>query len=675
MALALQYTVPFYSLNGTFYVVELWKEGGDGNTVEVQGMEEPFKIEYPTVSKFNPVCGSGCELNILSETSMQFVGLHHIDPKEWQVRLKRDGSYHWFGWLDPELYVEPYHEWTNYPIQFTGSDFSVFERLDYVQLNGEEYIEIRSHWEMILDIVERNGLPFSHINVALSTVVSGMTHTNTILHDVCVSGRNFYDEEKEPMNMYEVLESMLKPYSARIIQYDGQLWIYDIHTVADNISVEWWRYNMSSETATTEIIGNRDSIDNIKWCNDKQEYSIEPGINKQFVEVSLYTDSELKEVELIEPEDWTGEPDLDDGNLWTDIHVDNVQGNYWKLTNNYAHDNWEIPNLTVAGMSAVHKDTDGDRNAIEADNADIFFKYDRRNSGTADWANDEEVLRLTDLGYLVGNYKSGIRITFDFKPTAGNPYYIYQKIENEVFGFGFTFSIWVGNRCFYNQSSSWSTGESLNYTAKYLSNERLLNRWTNEFSFVIPLNPTVNGNVKIILHNHMTSYTIQGFNNNTYENCEYMAIRNFKAEIIEWSSKDLFSNDDIEYKGDTGVLWKEEGEKVTLTQGSNTVGNSSARGGLLLGDGAYWERFDTLSLCSRGGNSDILEKLLINSIISNFTGGTTQLTGTLNYYNLINIITDSFIPGALLMFAGGTFNVINDEIECTVLEIKPDLIM
>ena len=82
---------------------------GSLNAEEIKGMESPFLVEMPNVSKFTPTRGTGCELNLLSKTDRYFYdGLYHVDPKEILLKHTRVTEMN----LDPTFV---------YPSDYTGT--------------------------------------------------------------------------------------------------------------------------------------------------------------------------------------------------------------------------------------------------------------------------------------------------------------------------------------------------------------------------------------------------------------------------------------------------------------------------------------------------------------------------------------------------------------------------
>lgn len=260
MAYQKKYYFQFVSADDKTNIVELWQDTATTLTaIEVKTMGMPFAVEMPDLDgKFQAVRGTGCEINLLSETNMQFfTGLYHTDKKEFMVKHYIDGTINWLGYLNSEMNRESYGELTNYPVSVSGNDgFSLIDRFQFLQgveeaSPGAIYEGIKSQWDILRIILKRIGLPYEYVYFNLSTTFTGYSEVlKTIMHQTYVDCGNFYDEEGVAMTMREVLEAILKPYAAFITQVGGNIYITDINSLATGTDITWKRVPFVSGVVT-----------------------------------------------------------------------------------------------------------------------------------------------------------------------------------------------------------------------------------------------------------------------------------------------------------------------------------------------------------------------------------------------------------------------------------------
>lgn len=187
--------------------------------------EDPAVIEWGTVSKEEPVQGSGLTLRLVSESDRAFTGLYSADAGVWSVRVYRDGALYWSGTLDPELYGEPYCTAAGYEVEVTASDFGVMERRDF-DLTGRVRLG-----DVIRGAVGACGLsPDITIHETISTRMSADDSSSVSLLDrLYIEASNFYDEEGEAMSWRKAAEGVLRPLALRMTQRGGKVEIFDLN--------------------------------------------------------------------------------------------------------------------------------------------------------------------------------------------------------------------------------------------------------------------------------------------------------------------------------------------------------------------------------------------------------------------------------------------------------------
>lgn len=230
----IKYFYEFKGLDGVLNRVEILT-AKDTTTEEITAAGAGFILEYQNAEKLEPVQGSFGHINVLSKNIFQFLDLHTDDMLEYMVKIYRGEGLFWQGWLDSELYSEQLSDYPPYPVSFTCSDFNVWERLKFRDAEENKYNDIAPLLTQIKRCFDILSLTFGKIYIGCSTTSDEIIilDNETILHKTYVQSSNFYDEDNEPMTCRGVVESILRPFGLMLIQKDGNIYIYDYNTVAE----------------------------------------------------------------------------------------------------------------------------------------------------------------------------------------------------------------------------------------------------------------------------------------------------------------------------------------------------------------------------------------------------------------------------------------------------------
>ena len=287
------YYYEFRGLDNILNRVEILT-GNDVNGKEVIGTGTPFVLEYTDVKKLEPIQGAGATIGIVSHEIFEFVSLHTDDMQEYMVKMYRDGKLYWMGWLDPELYEEQLSDYPPYPVEFTAADFNILERLKYKDENDSNYTDIVSLTEHLKRCLAKLGLPFDRICIGCSTTAEGieLSENETVLDKLYVMSANFYDEDDEPMSCREVVESILRPFGMMMVQRDGNLYIYDLNTIWDGLSMKCYNYSDWAFQGSLKPEYNQGDLLDIGFMSTEGGYSFEEMVNNVTITSSIYASSE-----------------------------------------------------------------------------------------------------------------------------------------------------------------------------------------------------------------------------------------------------------------------------------------------------------------------------------------------------------------------------------------------
>ncbi|NVN97421.1 hypothetical protein HXX01_04320 [Candidatus Nomurabacteria bacterium] len=135
MSYGLKYYGDFHDRIGDKYTLQILQENYTGTTTEIIYTTDCVKIKYPSINnKFDAIRGSGIEISLISQTNFEFLNLYTTSMKDYMLLLKDNYSNNlWCGYLNSELYNEPFNYNVNYPVNITGNDgLALLERINYL---------------------------------------------------------------------------------------------------------------------------------------------------------------------------------------------------------------------------------------------------------------------------------------------------------------------------------------------------------------------------------------------------------------------------------------------------------------------------------------------------------------------------------------------------------------
>lgn len=268
----------------------------------IKAAPDAFALEYLEVKKLEPVQGSQATLKLISERNFQFLDLHTDDMQKYLIKFYRAGQLYWIGYLDSELYNENLTDYAPYAVEFSGADFNILERLKFRNESEKPYTDIASFLIQLKRCFDRLGLPFQKLYIGCSTTPEGITlsSSETALHKLYIQSANFYDEDKEPMSCREVVESILQPLGLMMVQRDASVYIYDLNTIKAGGVMKCYSFETLAyvgDTAVNVLLGD---IGEIGTMSTRASLVFEEMINNVTITSSLYGQANVVDVSVKE---------------------------------------------------------------------------------------------------------------------------------------------------------------------------------------------------------------------------------------------------------------------------------------------------------------------------------------------------------------------------------------
>lgn len=684
--------------------IELQKETAPGaGVVELNAPSEPFVIKYPQIQdKLSSVRGNGATINLYSTGDLQLAGLVHAQPKDWKVVYTKDGVETWWGFISRDTYSEPYTEFENYPVTLQATNgFALLDEIKYIDTNGENYAGITTQWQVIKNILEDHwGFmdDMTWVSVGLSTrfVGESTTSSETILHHTFVKQENYLDEDPipKPMSCRKVLESILKPYGAHIIQVGDVIYIQDVNTLAGGSTDSDYKLYLGSFTYFSDV-----SLQSLEDVYDRGIYrtggtlkSTPPG-DEFTIRYSKYKAKEITT-------DITNESKMGVYEDWTQY----LQGDdYWVKTWE-SHSEWYFPlvdPLEAAIKSYKHVEEDTPETLLKILNNDFLLGYtgtDYTLNATTSWSAP----------YFIGGDTSYLKISGEMKPNnLYNPY--DESTEHgaltgyyaEAVSLGVQFTI--GDYSYYAVGGTWELTSGLTAqemrTQVFVGGEKgesCMNQWgpmrtlagddnlyaTNpntEEDFLIRLDDGISGYLTMSLYGQLRGFYWNAVadrwaSTNDYSlNVWHMYLKDFAVNTVKLGSLDK-DEEDPEFKTTFRTGYDKHKHSTTINHGNSTFETPIDNGALLHDDGSAYDYIERWHR-GIGTSTGSIESLLMNTLVSNYSSSNLQIEVELNNttdFPHIRWEDNTYLPGSIFMYSGGTLNPTRNSEKVYLIEINPD---
>lgn len=187
-------------------------------TLEANGIE----IAYESDSIFKPLKKSGATVNIYTDAihTDLFTG-ELLSPT---VKIYRNGSLFWYGYIQPNVYSQPFVNQKEVLSLECIDTLSNLENINYTYVNGSTsfatFIDITNH---ILDLTDPNRVIKT---IFCQNSITVNNSTNVLSNLGCIE-RNFSDEIEDIKKCDEVLEEICKFLGLCMFQYCDAYYIVD----------------------------------------------------------------------------------------------------------------------------------------------------------------------------------------------------------------------------------------------------------------------------------------------------------------------------------------------------------------------------------------------------------------------------------------------------------------
>lgn len=306
-----KYRLQYYDVHSSVQsVIDIEERGYGGSAIDVTGAGTPFKLMKEAGElneKFDVIRPTLAEFAIISKSHFQFISLYTQDDKKFRVSFTH-GSSSWKGYLVSSVYREDFSPTVNYAVVVTASDgLSRLADFDFVDASGNTFEGLMSLRQIVLECLNKIGLRLNLV-IAVNKYATGMSSgTSDDPFGQAYLDADTFLKDGKPIKCNQVLEMVLKPFGAYIVQRNSKWHIIEVEAQTEAYYYREYTYagvyvTSGSIDPVIQIESPDGSFDKVLLSNSNHNLEIIPSYGK------LSVISNLKSRESIFPlslDEWT----------------------------------------------------------------------------------------------------------------------------------------------------------------------------------------------------------------------------------------------------------------------------------------------------------------------------------------------------------------------------------
>lgn len=684
----IKYYNEFRGLDNTLYRIEILTNES-ATAEEIQTSAEPFVLKYAETRKLTPVQTAQANMELVSHENFQFTDLHTDNMQGYLIKFYRGGKLYWLGWLDPELYNERLSSSHPYYVSFSASDFNVLERLKYLDSSGNRFTGVPTLIQQLKRCFDSLSLPFSKLYIGCSTGTPSLTiaSSETVLHVVHMMDDNFYDEDEKPMSCREVVESILQPFALMMVQKDGNVYIYDYNTLYSGNPMKRYDFATLAYEGEETVSFDYGDITEIGTMSTDGDYGFEEMYNNVTITSSIYADDMSSVEASVSEENVSTKVASETGEFY--VHCDDVE------------------NMDVTlGQFAIFYEGGKFITSVGAPNtvAGCYLPYYKE---PVDYVDAKPVFRvempsmwlrysnaLTGESPTKSDYFINVKMsaypgtTYDFiseKPEIDTHVGVLRLHCNLYFVDDDDNILW-----YYDNTSGmggWVSiisgtipnGRCVLWFSQEDTSQNICDQWTTNGNIWNPIDKLNNYKIAaqlgegLFIGGYVGGRLVLEVTNKVrlvdaidevwvYVDVKYVLLNDIKLSIVDKNGKEI-STDDYEFRSYVNKNVEQDYENIELKCISANEDNAPiGRANMLSGE----RTLDPVNKFTRAGQTDILERLLMCTIHSNYTKKNekfavdTKIIGNpmMSHISYSNVLQGSYlVSGCSLNFIRNTVTI------------------
>jgi len=316
MGFQLKYAGGFADLKHNYYHINVFKNSEYPQTVEypIEFSGTPIVLDVPEREIYDPIISKGGVMEIMSRSDRHFIDLFTGDMREWKIEITYstpgEQEVVFQGFLDPELYEQQFVRTYNYPVRILFNDgMQVLKREKYLDETGEKYVGVTSAFAVIKKCLVKTGLDFGTVYFLSDISINSFVYDNRIvLQTIIVQEENYIDEDNIPMSCWDVIDTILRPFSLTLMLIGADIWIVDReHGSFDNAELRQATWNPDPDTITLfskSLVTKKTDLADIILRDTDAMFTIEASFNYYILNKNRYLHPIVEDINL----DNLGEP-------------------------------------------------------------------------------------------------------------------------------------------------------------------------------------------------------------------------------------------------------------------------------------------------------------------------------------------------------------------------------
>lgn len=244
------YFFEFTDLKGIEHRVDIDFNEDNSDKQEIKGN---YSIENANNDDIlTPLRPKQATINLDADIDLTFFDLYTEEERVYKVTIVRDNVTIFVGWLSPEGLYENYVS-DKWQITLNAIDgLGYLEDIKYISDDGILYSGKQTDIEKLSIALGKTNLGLG-FRTSINIFYEGLSGVDILANTYFNAERYYTEDNNEPFNCKEILESVLQKYNATITQEDGVWYIYRVNEIYDNANITFYNYDADGTANGTYV--------------------------------------------------------------------------------------------------------------------------------------------------------------------------------------------------------------------------------------------------------------------------------------------------------------------------------------------------------------------------------------------------------------------------------------
>lgn len=265
------YKTEFRDVNNDLIRVELLKDATTSTIKELVAGGDPINLNNNSDDYlYTPMRLFGGTFTVVLD-EYDF-GLFASNDREIQIKIYRNDSLFYTGFLTPSVYSQNYLDGYNFELQLEFvSALSALQSVEFVK-NNDTTITL---FQLIKDAISYTNNTYNNIYIPSTFSIK--------LNEISVSQDNFIDEENKPMTYYEIIEEIAKIFGWYVTDLNNNIYFVDVDYLGNCL-----QYNSTLSSYSSANLAQTIQENTIPNADNNTKLSLLESYNKINVIASDY---------------------------------------------------------------------------------------------------------------------------------------------------------------------------------------------------------------------------------------------------------------------------------------------------------------------------------------------------------------------------------------------------